>query len=93
MKVLYSFWLFAHGQWVKTPSPVRHYSLRLVLLIFSDPWERWLRLQEELLPWASANVLEATAVGGLIYIHPCAETMLVMPYSATVAVSVRQKPS
>lgn len=44
-----------------------HYSLRLVLLIFSDPWERWLRLQEELLPWASANVLEVLQSGWPIF--------------------------
>ena len=36
----------------------RQYCLRIALLIFSDPWERWLRLQEEPLPWAMADVLQ-----------------------------------
>ena len=36
----------------------RQYCLRIALLIFSDPWERWLHLQEEALPWAMADVLQ-----------------------------------
>ena len=39
----------------------RHYSLRLALLIFCDPWQRWLQLQEEMLPWTLANVLQVTS--------------------------------
>eukprot|EP00434_Breviolum_minutum_P003115 symbB.v1.2.002741.t2/scaffold146.1/size298692/22 len=43
------------------------YCLRIALLIFSDPWERWLRLQEEPLPWAMADVLQVLQSGWPIF--------------------------
>lgn len=39
---------------------MRHYSLRLAVLIFSHPAERWQQLQEEELPWHWASTVEVT---------------------------------
>eukprot|EP00913_Durusdinium_trenchii_P000198 g181.t1 len=44
-----------------------HYSLRLAVLIFSHPAERWQQLQEEELPWHWASTVEVLQSGWPIF--------------------------
>ena len=47
--------------------PCRLYCLRLALLLFAEPWQRWLQLQDELLPWLLAPALALLRSGWPVF--------------------------